>query len=317
MSKEGFVGSRWLGVAALLGVLVLGAGCATSGGSRTAEVETPSAEETLAAGDEAARRGDFERALAYYVRAVGLEPTADGWLRVGAAATRLTQRERALQAYLQVIALDPAQAEAREGAGLELMARGKLDEARVHLAQAVQLEPRRWRSHNGLGVIADQRRDHAAAIAHYEAALALRADSPMVLNNLGYSRFLSGDLTQAARDFYAATRLDGDYKPAWANLGMVYAHEGWYADAIEILTKVSDRATAHNDVGFIAFERGDLTEAEHFLSEAVRLAPTFYETAWRNLQAVRNRIQSDAAAERATGMQRVSTGAPLARAGER
>jgi len=282
-------------------IALAAAGCATTG--RTPPPPAyPTAQEAVAAGDEAARRGELDRALAHYLRAADAasadteetaEVHAEIWLRVGAASDAIGQRDRALNAYLKAIDLDPTRAEAHEGAALDLLARGRSAEAREHLTAATRLEPRRWRSHNGLGVLADQAGDHAGAITHYQTALDLKPESPMLLNNIGYSRFLANDLDQAARDFYAATELDPNYKPAWSNLGMVYARRGWYADALAILAKVTDEAKAHNDVGAIALARGDLAEAEGLLSEAVRLSPTYYATANRNLQLVRSRLQAD------------------------
>jgi Flp pilus assembly protein TadD len=279
-----------------------GAGCAATGRTPPPPA-APTAQEAITAGDEAARGGELDRALAHYLRAVDAASAAndasaevdpaDIWLRVGAASEAIGQRDRALNAYLRAISLDPTRAEAHEGAGLDLLARGRSAEALEHLTAATRLEPRRWRSHNGLGVLADQAGDHEEAIAHYRTALDLKPGSPMLVNNIGYSRFLANDLEQAARDFYAATELDPNYQPAWSNLGMVYARRGWYADALVILAKVSDDSRAHNDVGAIALERGDLVEAERLLSEAVRLSPTYYATASRNLQFVRSRMQAD------------------------
>jgi Flp pilus assembly protein TadD len=292
MTKE--VGQRSVQVLLLLALVTLAAGCATTGGSvedSDSATTDPIAPETLiAGGDEAARRGDFERALAHYVRAVGQVQTVDVWIRVGAASTRLGQSERALHAYLSVIALDPVHAEAREGAGLEHLALKDFEAAREQLTQAVELDPQRWRSRNALGIIADRNGDHTEAIAHYEAALAINPGSPLLLNNLGYSRYLANDIEQAALDFYAATELDHGYKPAWSNLAMTYAQRGWYRVAVETLLEASDKATAYNDVGYIALTRNDLVEAEQLLSEAVRLSPIYYPIAHQNLEAVRAKM---------------------------
>jgi Flp pilus assembly protein TadD len=293
MAKDGCVRSVPGGparVLALTGVLIFVSGCATVGGSarETLADNAASPEQSLAQGDAAARRGDFERALVYYLESVGAKETADAWLRVGAACTRLGRSERALQAYLKVIELDPTQVDAHEEAGLDYLAIGDTAAAREQLTRALELDPARWRSQNGLGILADGAEDHAEAIGHYEAALKLNPKSAMVLNNLGYSRYLSGDYDHAARDLYAATQLDAGYKAAWSNLAMVYAHRGWYPVAIEILSKVADKATAYNDVGYIAFQRGDLEQSEQLLNEAIRLSPVYYETAHRNLRRVRD-----------------------------
>jgi len=274
----------------LVTVAALTSGCAstvTAIDDSEAGDAVQSAQNTLAMGDEAARQGDFERALVYYLRSVELDASIDTWLRVGAASTRLGQTARALHAYMQVIELDPTRADAQEEAGLELLSLGQDMAAAEHLARAVELEPLRWRSHNALGILADRKGDHAAAIAHYEVALDNNARSPMLINNIGYSRYLSGDLEQAARDFYAVTEIDPDYAPAWSNLALVYADRGWYADAVSALSRVAGKAEAYNDIGYIALQRGDLAESEMLLNEAVRTSPTYYATAHKNLETLR------------------------------
>lgn len=269
------------------------AGCATTPvptEEELAQAALIAAEEAVRAGDEAARRGDYEEALAQYLMAIGTEETPERWFRVGAVCSALDRTERAIQSYLRVIELEPTHARAHEGLGLEYLDLHDDESARTHLTRAVELENERWRAHNGLGVLADRAQEYSVAISHYEAALATNAESPMLINNMGYSRYLAGDLDQAARDFYRATELNADYSPAWANLGLIYARRAWYADALSILSRVRDAPVAYNDVGFIALRNGDLVEAEQLLSEAVRRSPAFYEAAFRNLEHARARL---------------------------
>jgi Flp pilus assembly protein TadD len=282
--------------AAALLVLCVGlAACATAPQTDASAVpDITTAPGALHAGDEAARRGDFERALAHYLRGVGIEDTLDGWLRVAAVYTQLDQKERALGAYLKVLEHDPAHVDARESVGLGYLGLGQHEAAKSFLESVIEMDPRRWRSRNGLGIVADEASDHAAAVAHYLAALELVPDSPMVLTNLGYSRYLSGDYEQAARDFYRAAQLQPEYTAAWANLGMLYARRGWYQDAVRMLTRAVDKAKAYNDVGYIAFRNGDLLESEQLLSEAVRLSPMYYQAAYQNLDLVRARLRGGA-----------------------
>jgi Flp pilus assembly protein TadD len=233
--------------------------------------------------------------LTSYLLAIDSQETPDPevWFRVGAVCTHIGKDEKALQAYLQVVALNPNHAGGQEGAGLAYMNLKARDQARAYLVAAVTLEPRRWRAHNALGILADRREDYSAAILHYETALAINPSSPMLLNNLGYSRYLSGDLEQSARDFYQVTQLDAGYAPAWSNLGRVYARQGWYMDAVNILSRATDKSTASNHVGYIALQNGDLADAEQLLSEAIRLSPTYYQSAYQNLELVRARMRSE------------------------
>ena len=284
---------------ASLALIALGlSACATTPSSDFAAAGTDGfaiTDDPVLAGDNAARRRDYESALTHYLLAISAQETPDPevWFRVGAICTHIGRTEQALRAYLSVVALDPEHAGGQEGAGLELMALQAMDQARDHLVAAVTLDPQRWRSHNALGILADRDNDHAAAIEHYQTAMAINSTSPMILNNVGYSRYLSGDLEQAARDFYRATGLRTDYAPAWSNLGVVYARQGWYADAVNILSRATDKATAYNEVGYLALQNGDLADAEQLLSEAVRLSPTYYEAAYGNLDVVRARMRSE------------------------
>ncbi len=202
----------------------------------------------------------------------------------------MNDSQRALDAYLRVLELEPSNTDALEGAGLESMSLGDATAAREYLNRTLQADSQRWRSHDALGALDDEAGDHESAIAHYEAALEIYPDAPTVLNNLGYSRYLLKDFDQAARDLYAVTQLDPDHDRAWANLALVYAHKGWYADAVHTLAKVAEEAAAYNDVGYVALQRGDLDAAAELLAEAIRLSPVYFQTAQNNLAAVRERM---------------------------
>jgi hypothetical protein len=48
-----------------------------------------------------------------------------------------------------------------------------------------------------------------------------------------------------------------------------------------------DERDAYNATGAIAMENGDVDEAYHYLSEAVRLSPTYFAKAEKNLAQLR------------------------------
>ncbi|HEY5624699.1 MAG TPA: tetratricopeptide repeat protein, partial [Gammaproteobacteria bacterium] len=266
---------------AFLAIAGLGlSACATTPSSDFADAvadDLALIEDPVREGDDSARKGEYEDALKSYLLAISTqeEPDPEVWFRVGAVCTHIGRRQQALRAYLEVLKIKPDHAGALEGAGLEYMELNMTPEAREHLLAAAAAKPTLWRTHNALGILADRDRDHELAIEHYAKALEINAASPMILNNIGYSRLLSGNLDQAARDFYQATQIDPDYLPAWSNLGLVYARRGWYWDAVEILSRSLDEAVAYNNTGYIAMENGDLRDAELLLTEAIRLSPTY------------------------------------------
>jgi Flp pilus assembly protein TadD len=84
------------------------------------------------------------------------------------------------------------------------------------------------------------------------------------------------------------------HRATLANLGLLHARRGDYERAVEVMGSVMDNAKTHNDVAYIALQNGDLDVAEALLAEAIRLSPTYYETAQQNLKRVR-RAQAAAA----------------------
>ncbi|MGH8543944.1 MAG: tetratricopeptide repeat protein [Gammaproteobacteria bacterium] len=261
------------------------AGCASAPSAPvTDKASLLPTQKVIAAGDQAFRQGEFDKAL--YAYATALEeggPDAAVFFRLGVVHERLEQNPQAEAAFDKVLELQPEHVGALEQLGLLLAGRHANERAEKLFERALELDANRWRAHNALGILDDLRKDYAAAIEHYEAALALVPESAMLLNNRGYSRYLAGDLDGAARDFYAASQYDPEFRRARQNLGLVYARRGWYEDAIDTYTQVLEPAAAYNDVGYVAMLNGDHEAADEYLREAIRLSPTFYETARDNL----------------------------------
>jgi Flp pilus assembly protein TadD len=271
------------------------AGCASSATTSTAEDSGEQKAEKvkqlpgdiMKAGDEAARSGDLQRAASLYTQAIEIKPSAELWHRIGYVYDRLDKKPLAAQAYANALSLDDGNAAAHEDMGLLLLEVKRREQATAQLRRAVELDPKRWRAHNALGVLADGSGDYATAIGHYDAALAANPNSAMLLNNLGYSNYLAGNLDQAADFYMKALALSPDYLPAKANVALLQARRREYQKALELMLKIAEPPRAHNDVGFVALQNGDFDVAESLLNEAIRLSPSYYKTAHENLQRVK------------------------------
>jgi len=282
-------------IGALVGICALTGGATgawaaksppTAAESRAALLKKLSPAEVMAAGDQAARGGDFERAITLYNQGLEAAPSADLWYRVAWIYARLGKKQQAADAYGMTLKYDEKHAMALEELGLLYIENKRRETGAAYLTRAVESDPARWRSHNALGVLADTAGDHAAAVAHYQAALAVAPDSPMLLNNLGYSHYLAGNMDESEKLYKRALELEPGNRAARINLGLLHARRGNYALAVEVMGTALDKARAHNDVGYVALQNGDIDEAEKLLREAIRLSPAYYETAHQNLKRV-------------------------------
>ena len=239
--------------------------------------------EALAKGAGAMQEGKTDKALFFFVRALQFNPTnVDLLAHIGDIQMQRNNIVLAKRALLQARQYDPTHARTLEALGLIYMNEGKDEQAVADLTMAIEKDPGLWRAYNALGVYADKKADYVVAQAHYNAALSINPEAAHVLNNRGYSKFLAGDSHAAALDLYEAAN-DRAFSQAWGNLGMIYAKQGWYQDAITTYKQIMSEANAYNNTGYAALENGDLVQAKHLLTEAIRRSPTYFPEAEQNL----------------------------------
>lgn len=289
---------RWLLATAFVAALT---GCATTPPQDDADTTPVGVDKLLSSADEAVRVGKLDAAIVLYTEVLNKRPTTAVWFKAADVQRRLGHDREAAYAYNQVIKREPNNIDAREQLGLLLAEKDQSKPAREQLERVVAQDPKRWRAHNALGVMADIDRDYPRAIADYQAALKVQPDSAMLHSNLGYSMYLSGNLDGAAAEYVKAISLDHDYAPARRNLALLYARKGAYADAVELLATVMTEAAAYNDVGYVALLKEDYSAAERLLTEAVDRSPTYFETAARNLAVARERLKDSSAASHSAG----------------
>jgi Flp pilus assembly protein TadD len=258
------------------------------------EFPVESAAEAIRRAELALKAGDTERALFFLVRALQFQPDNVPLLvQIGEIQMRRQQTGFAMRAFLMAQHHDPENSTAHEGLGLIYAALGRQEEAVEHLKKAVALSTGLWRAHNALGVSADQAGNYATAQHHYDLALAANPEAAHVLNNRGYSKYLAGDTEGAMRDFYEAAN-DRGFTKAWANLAKIHAEAGRYREAIKTYKLVMNEASAFNSTGYAAMNNGDFSLAERYLTEAIRLSPTYFPLAEENLVLLQEQQQRDA-----------------------
>ncbi len=217
---------------------------------------------------------------------------------------------------------------------VQLHRAGRLDEAREIYRQVLAREPRHADANNLMGLVARQKGEFTAAIAHLQAAIAADATQAAYVANLAeayrgmqrlpeaiaaYEQAIrlqpgeavphiqlatlleqTGQLDRAAACYHKATELDPTKPAAWAGLGMLYKHAGQLAPAGDCLRRaiqLYDAAPLHFELGNVCQMQGRLDEAIECYRRALTLQGDFAAAACNLGNALREQGQSEEAVE--------------------
>jgi tetratricopeptide (TPR) repeat protein len=121
------------------------------------------------------------------------------------------------------------------------------------------------------------RKDHAGAVAAYDALIAAQPQFAKAIAERAFQREAVGDLAGAMSDHDAVLRLTPDSANAWSNAGWIRALRGVELDqALACSDKAVGLDTAINPLdtrGFVHFRRGEFDLALADYDAALRLFP--------------------------------------------
>ncbi len=117
--------------------------------------------------------------------------------------------------------------------GGELLAAGKVNEAKDHLERAYQLHPKNEKAQNLLGLTYFKLGQFERASTIYEQLVNENPADPTLRVNLGLVYLKTNNLTRSVREFETATDLEPGHKKAHNYLGLALAQAGDYARARE------------------------------------------------------------------------------------
>ncbi len=161
--------------------------------------------------------------------------------------------------------------------GLDLVAAGRLEAARVAFSRSLSLYPGSVDVHLAMARLLESQGEWPEATKHLEQARNLSPDRADILAGLGAMYARTGRLEEAARTLQKATQLVPADRTAWEDLATVLLKQQRHAEAVPVLQHVVDLdPEAHEawvKLGVSAAMAGDWHSARCALERARALAP--------------------------------------------
>jgi tetratricopeptide (TPR) repeat protein len=254
-------------------VLIVGIALSLLAGIAKSQTNPTAVESTV----EALREHDYATALRASETLSSANPRdPQAWTLKGLALMNLGRRQEALGAFHQALAIEPNYVAALEAAA-QLDYDAGSPQAEGLLGRLVRLNPQDQTAHAMLGVLAYDRKDCSAAIAHFRKSSQVIRDQPLALREFG-SCLLREKQSESAIPVFQ--RLEQVQPASWRsryNLGLMQflAHDN--ADAIETLQPLTEGASPNADalnlIAAVYEANQQVPEAIAALQRAIQVAP--------------------------------------------
>lgn len=177
------------------------------------------AELRFSMGDSLGKRGETERAMEEYAKALELNPDSEAHYNLAVILTDRQRYDEAIEHYNIALKFDPADDELHTKSGIALYKQGKTEEAIDHYKKAISLNPDNSDAHNNLGNALFKIGEKNEAIEHYSKALELKPDDAILHSNFGNVLAMSGKPDEAIKHYRISLEIKPDNAQALSNLG--------------------------------------------------------------------------------------------------
>ncbi|BAJ01983.1 tetratricopeptide repeat protein [Shewanella violacea] len=258
--------------------------------------------------------GNLDSALYLYVQALDFKSdNADTLYQIARIHSIKGNIQLAYLTYNEALMLDADMMMSHAGLGLINMDKRQHRQARIHLEKAVSLDQARLkpliqstgvdsfyaldevspvRIYNALAILDDLDNEHDSARLLYKLALQKEPHSALIITNLGYSHYLTGNYTSAENYLRQAIREDPNFDRGWTNLGLVYVRKGLYTRALATFEHTMEPADALNDLGYFLMLEGQYKQAIVLFKRAIDNSPSYFEQAQKNLKRASMELNS-------------------------
>jgi tetratricopeptide (TPR) repeat protein len=146
---------------------------------------------------------------------------------------RMAAYQDELSLWQDAIVHQPHNPVVQTNLGTQLAQAGRVQEAIVHLEEAVRLEPGFYQAHYNLARALEDSARPQDAIEHYRTTLRLRPGEAAAHHNLARLLGQAGRTAEAIEHYQRAIALQPDFCSAHTNLGILFLNAGRVQEAIE------------------------------------------------------------------------------------
>ena len=259
----------------------------------TGSAPVTTVEEALSRGDTAWRTGNLDLALYLFVQGLQVDSrNAPLLAKIGAIHESRGNLPLARKAFELAHEYDPADARLSERLGLILIALGDKTAAFDVFRAADRASPGRSRTLDGLGQLAMEKGQYQQAVEYFERARLAEPRNPTILLHRAQAFLLLENYSSSENDArLALTFAGGNLPDAWRCLGQAQASQKRYDEAFESFMHVGSAAFAYNAIGEAAMKNADDVAARGFLQKATQASPVYFESAYRNLAVVKEKLR--------------------------
>jgi Flp pilus assembly protein TadD len=243
---------RLAAVSALAGLAAFSLSACANSGALTGSSDPITTGSTAAGDDAAAEPSIKQMATAKQAWEADRTSVSKGLAYAG-ELLKFDQDRDALQVVSTVADANPNDIELASYYGKILIQSGEFQDGEKQIRKVIAAGKADWRDFSALGSALDQQGRHDEARRMYESALAGRPNEISVLNNLGMSYALQGDLKKAEATLQRTVDIPGSKANPQVrqNLALVVGLQGRYEEAEQIASRDLPPEQARANVAYL------------------------------------------------------------------